>query len=254
MIRTITLILLSVFALNAHAQTDTLYSMDAARIRNYLPEGTYQYLVFYQNNKKPKMAGAYLWSRAVKFKKLNNREVIEIEQKWYSTDSANYRYVYSLVDRQTFLPIHHRTWMQRMGTEAYDFYADKIVGSDTVKNNSKAGFVVANLPHTTLNWELDLETFPLLPLKANRTFAINFYHPGGRTEPKLYEYKVIGDTVLPGPEGSSIVCWKLKIEYGAGSSAVFYISKKKHQVLKMEEVYGQVVRYKVLLPGPIPVL
>lgn len=247
-------ILLCMVAFGASAQVDTLYSIDPKEIRNHVKERTDQYLVFFQNKKKKKQAGAYIWSRSIRFKKHQNKDVIEIEQKWYSSDSTGYRYIYSLVDRTTFLPIHHRTWMQRTGTEAFDFYADKIVGSDTVANNSKAGFVVKDLTRTTLNWELDLETFSLLNLKANKRFAINFYHPGGRTEPKLYEYKVIGETTLPGLDGAAVSCWKLRIDYAPNAWAIFYISKKNREVVKMEEEFGSGVRYKVKLPGSVNVL
>jgi hypothetical protein len=47
-------------------------------------------------------------------------------------------------------------------------------------------------------------------------------------------------------------CWKLEINYDktGSNSATFYISKKTHDVLKMEERFGKSKRYKVKLGVP----
>jgi hypothetical protein len=228
------------------AQVDTIYSISSKSIAESLRETTDQYLVFIQFNNKPKQTMTSLWSRSIHFKKHNNQDVIEVEQKWYASDSSSYRYVYSLVDKRTFSPIYHKVWSQR-GTEAFDFYPDKIVGSDTVANNSKKGFMIS-IKKPTLNWELDLETFGLLPLASNRSFMINFYHPGGKTAPAFYKYTVIGDDILTLGKDTKVPCWKLKIDYSEKSWAIFYINKKTKEIIKMEESFGMGVRYKVKLP------
>ncbi len=235
------------------AQVDSIRMIPEKWINETLKEGTNQYLVFSQNKKKTKQTRVGLWSRTIKFKKTNNKEVIEITQRWFDSDTVNYRSIFSLLDRKTFLPIYHRTWMQKQGVEAFDFYPDKIVGSDSVANNSKKGFSI-KLNKPTLNWELDMETFGLLPLALNKTFAMNFYHPGSKSEPATYEYKVIGDTNIKGTDGSIVACWKLKIDYSKfapDSWAIFYISKKSKEMVKMEEQFGPGVRYKVKLPDTI---
>lgn len=231
----------------AVAQVDTLRAIPEKWITESLRPETAQYLVFFQNKKKPKQAGTYIWSRQVRVK--NN--TIEVEQKWYSSDSAGYRYVYSLVDRKTFLPIYHKTIMQRSGTEAFDFGDQKIEGSDSVTNNAKATFELTTAK--PLNWELDMETFSLLDLKPGKRYAINFYHPGGRTGPAFYEYKVTSDEKVRTYEDKVIDCWKLRIDYNEKSYAIFYISKKSKEVIKMEEDFGAGVRYKVKLPSSITV-
>ncbi|MBI3219270.1 MAG: hypothetical protein HYZ44_07140 [Bacteroidetes bacterium] len=243
----INLILLFTVSLEAYAQVDTLRSIPEKWITQSLRQETAQYLVFFQNKKKPKQAGTFIWSRQLKVK--NN--TIEVEQKWYSSDSTSYRYVYSLVDRKTFLPIYHKTIMQRSGIEAFDFTEQKIKGSDSVANNTKATFELA--ASKTLNWELDLETFSLLDLKPGKRFAINFYHPGGRTGPAFYEYKVTGDEKVHTYEDKVVDCWKLRIDYSDKYYAIFYISKKSKEVIKMEEDFGAGVRYKVKLPFAIMV-
>ena len=235
------------FSTRANAQVDTIRSIPEKWITQSLRPETAQYLVFFQSKKKPKQAGTFIWSRELRVK--NN--TIEVEQKWYSSDSASYRYVYSTVDRKTFLPIYHKTVMQRSGIEAFDFTDQKIKGSDSVAKNSKATFELTTAK--PLNWELDLETFSLLDLKPGKRYAINFYHPGGRTGPAFYEYKVTGDEKVRTYEDKVIDCWKLRIDYNEKSYAIFYISKKSKEVIKMEEDFGAGVRYKVKLPSAITV-
>lgn len=230
------------------AQVDTIYHLDSKQIKKYLKPASNQYLVFIQMRATPQKTMTYVWSRDVRFKTKNSKELIEIEQKWYASDTTQARYLYSQMDAQDFSPIYHYSKMTR-GIEAYDFYKDKVVGSDSIANNSKKGFELPSKPF--LNWELDMETFPLLDLKAGKRFAINFYHPGGRTAPKLYEYKVIGDENIKTIEGAVVPCWKLKIDYNEKNWAVFYISKKGREVLKMEEDFGTGTRYKVKLSNSI---
>lgn len=233
------------------AQTDTLYHLDSKLIKKHLKPSSNQYLVFIQRKGDPRQAFTYIWCRDVKFVNKNGKELIEIDQKWYASDTARVRYIYSLMNANDFSPVYHYTKMGK-SVEAYDFYTDKIKGSDSVANNTKKDFALA-LDHPMLNWELDLETFPLLDLKAGRSFAINFYHPGGKTEPKVYVYKVIGEENLSVIEGGSVPCWKLRIDYDTRSYAIFYISKKGREVLRMDEDFGGGVRYKVKLSNAVPI-
>jgi hypothetical protein len=187
----------------------------------------------------------------VRFVNRNGKELIEIDQKWYASDTTRVRNVHSVISANDFSPVYHHTKMNK-SVEAYDFYADKIKGSDSVANNTKKDFELA-LTHPLLNWELDLEIFPLLDLKAGKSFAISFYHPGGKTEPKLYQYKVVGEENLSVIEGGTVPCWKLRIDYDAKSYAIFYISKKGREVLRMDEDFGGGVRYKVKLSNAVPI-
>lgn len=233
------------------AQVDTVYHLDSKLIKKYLKPSSNQYLVFIQRKGDPRQTFTTVWVRDVKFINRGGHELIEISQKWYGSDTARVRHVYSIMDANNFSPVYHYTQMNR-AVEAFDFYRDKIKGSDSVSNNTKKDFLVT-LNEPTLNWELDLETFPLLDLKAGKSFAISFYHPGGKTEPKLYVYKVIGEQNLAVVEGTSVPCWKLRIDYDARSYAVFYISKKGREVLRMDEDFGGGVRYKVKLSNAVDI-
>lgn len=245
----ITLCLVFVSSL-VSAQVDTIYHLDSKLVKKYLKPSSNQYLVFIQRKGDPRQTYTMVWSRDVKFVNRNGNELIEISQKWYASDTARNRVVYSLLNPD-FSPVYHYTNFNK-AVEAFDFYAGNIKGSDSVANNTKKDFDL-ELKTPTLNWELDLETFPLLDLKAGKRFAISFYHPGGKTEPKIYEYKVIGEESLRVIEGGSVPCWKLRIDYDAKSHAIFYISKKGREVLRMDEDFGGGVRYKVKLSNPVAI-
>lgn len=236
----------------AQAQVDTIYHLDSKQIKKYVKPSSNQYLVFIQPKDNPQKAVTSIWSREVRFKKKNNQEIIEIEQKWYASDSTRSRYLLSQMKAEDFSPIYHYTKTIK-GIDAFDFYDNRTTGSDSVADNSKKGW---ELKHAKpyLNWELDLETFPLLDLKPGKRFLINFYHPGGRLEPKLWEYRVVGEENIKTIEGESVPCWKLKIDYDEKSTCTFFISKKGREVLKMEEAFGNRVRYKVRLSNTVSVL
>ena len=234
-----------------YAQVDTVYHLDSKLIKKHLKAGPNQYLVFIQRRGDPRQTYTTVWSRDVKFVNRNGNELIEISQKWYGSDTARVRTVYSLMNASDFSPVYHRTRLNRT-IEAFDFYQNKIKGSDSVTNNSKKDFII-ELKEPTLNWELDLETFPLLDLKAGKSFAISFYHPGGKTEPKVYLYKVIGEENLSVIDGGTVPCWKLRIDYDSKSYAIFYISKKGREVLRMDEDFGGGVRYKVKLSNSVAI-
>ena len=167
-----------------------------------------------------------LWSRVVKFEKRSSKNVIVVEQQWLSYDSSLNRKVYSVCDAENFAPLYHYSSSSKTGVEAFDFRDGKIVGSDSVMNNTKKDFSI-DQPNPTLNWELDLEIFPLLDLRTGKTFAINFYQPGYNNPPKEYMYRVVSEEKVSAGNNALIDCWILKINYERNNYALFWISKDK---------------------------
>jgi hypothetical protein len=230
----------------ANAQVDTINIAKNDLVTSALKPGLHQYLVYFENPKKKRLGNPSLWNREVKFKKVNGEDMIEIEQNWYGSDTLFNRYVYSIAKKKTFEPVYHKTIMRGV-TEAFDFTDKKISGSDSVKNNAKADLEIDQSVQT-LNWELDLEIFSTLPIKkTGQRFFINFYHPGGKTPPKYYEYSIMGDDKIKVINDQEVDCWKMKIEYGPNSWAIFWIGKKSKEVFKMQEFFGGGYRYKVKL-------
>jgi len=229
-------------------ERETVSSIKTSNIKRYLNEGTRQYLVF-TKKAESSQSNLSLWSRTVRFQKIDSQERIVTQQKWYSSDSTTNRTVYSICNADNFLPLYHYSSSPKNGIEAYDFLENKIIGSDTTQGNTKNGFSI-NQEGSTLNWELDLETFPLLDLRVGKEFSINFYHPGSKSIPQEYLYRVIDEERIPFANNSSVECWILKINYGEKNYAMFWISKTSREVIKMVEKYNSITRYKILLSTP----
>lgn len=248
------ILILSLFFLwqVSNAQVDTISLNTNDLLTKQLQPGLHQYIVYFEMAAKKKIIAPMLWNRQVNFTEVKGKKVIEIKQHWYSADTLMNRVLYSLSERETFTPIFHYAKNAR-GIEAFDFEGRKVNGSDTVANNAKKDFEIA-LSIPTLNWELDLEVFSTLPYKkVGQTFVINFYHPGGRTPPKYYAYTVSADEIIKSTDSKTIDCWLLKIAYNETDWAIFWISKKTKEVLKMQEHFKGNYRYKVKLSTPVAV-
>lgn len=244
-----TLLLIVAYA-EVSAQADTIRLANNDLDMSYLKEGLHQYLVYFENPKKQKIAGHSLWSRQVSFKQRGGIDVIEIEQRWHSSDTTFNRYVYSVSQKKNFQPLYHYTKSAR-GVDAFNFTTKQITGADSIEGNVKKDLRV-DTDVATLNWELDLEVFNTLPIKKEgQRFLINFYHPGG-SAPKYYEYKISGSEKIRASDNQEIACWKMKIEYGEGNWAIFWISKRSREVMKMQEHFKGNYRYKVRLSTPVP--
>jgi len=213
---------------------------------NQLKEGTDNYLVYMYNSDVDTLMSTSVWKRSVKSSKLNGIKTFTITQSWGNGIPKYSREVYSIVNAQDFSPIYHKT-ISRGKVEAYNFTGQKIIGADSVTGNSKKDFELVTdiLPY---NWELDLEMFQMLPYKKSKDLYILYYHPGGRIEPGYYKYANQGVVSLEQPKGETpIDCYKIFIEYGNKGHATFYVSTATKKVLRMEEQFGHITRYKIRL-------
>jgi len=228
----------------AFAQQDTVRVTSKHINTKHLKPGTRQYLVTIQNPKKPKVLSQSLWNRDIRFEQVQGKERMVIRQNWIGTDSLSNRTIESVMEKD-FSPVYHTSTSAR-GVAAFNFYPDKITAADTAKTNPWRKFVMP-LAQPTYNWELDMEFFESLPLKSNTVFLINFYHPGSPTVPQYYAYKVTGSEKLPTINNQTIDCWMLRIDYSPENYGIFWVTKKTHEVLKMEEKFNGITRYKVKL-------
>ena len=222
------------------------FSFSGLNKSNY-KEGARQYLVYFKDKGSDAAKWLSLWTRSTDFVERDGQTLVEIKQVWRSDDPRFQRELYSLNRVEDFSPVFHMT---KHGAEdvisAYNFSDVNITGASDVEGNAKADFQIGKQPNT-LNWELDMETFALLPLAKGKVFHINFYHPGSSTPPKAYDYKVIGEDVLSDFTGRDIKTWMLKINYSDTDNAIFWIDQKNGEMVKMEEVFGEMLRYKVRL-------
>ena len=239
------LLLLCLFVYTlSNAQVDTVrITAKDLKIKQVKP-GTRQYLVTIQMPDAPKVLRQTLWNRNVSFETYQGRERMVVRQSWIGPDTLSNRTVFTICEKD-FTPLYHTSTSAR-GTAAFNFEKDKVVGADSVQNNGFKGFAMP-APQPTFDWELDLEFFESLPLKANTVFMINFYHPGSKTGPQYYQYKVTGSEKLATVNNTQTDCWMLRIDYSDANYAIFWISKKSHEVLKMEEEFNGVKRNKIKL-------
>jgi hypothetical protein len=234
------------------AQTDTIRIQDKQLITQVLQPGNKQYLVYFQNVKNKKSLGFWFWLRSIAVENKNGEKVFIISQNWYGSDTTTYRSVYSVNKAADFAPVYHSE--SRGGKiKAYNWSAQKITGADTVKDNTAKGFSL-DFKQSNFNWNLDIETFEMLPLAAGKTFAINFYDAG--LQPPAYVlYKVTGSEVLTTLNNDQVDCWKLFTEsdyQGKHYTETYWISKKGHEFLKEEDSFDGGYRYKIKLSGAAP--
>jgi len=250
------LILFSVFccaiSFSTHAQTDTIRLKDKRLNTSVLTPGLNQYMVYFQDPKKKTSLRLSLWLRDIRLDNRKGEKVFTITQHWFGSDTTNYRYICSINKATDFAPVYH---LETIGTKtkAYNWNTDKITGADSVAQNLQKSFSLDfKLPN--FNWNLDIETFEMLPLAEGKTFAINFYD-AGLDPPAYVNYKVTGSEVIKTMNNEKVDCWKLSTEgdyKGTKYSETYWISKKNHEFLKEEDAFNGMYRYKIKMPGNTP--
>ena len=239
-------------SLSVFAQTDTIRLQDKRLNTSALKPGLNQYLVYFQNPKTPKSLRFWFWLRDIKLEQRKGEKVFTVTQHWYSTDSATYRSIYSVNRASDFAPVYHAETIGTK-TKAYNWGPDKITGADTVAQNLQKAFSLDfKLPN--FNWNLDIETFEMLPLAEGKNFIINFYD-AGLSPPEWVSYKVTGSETITLLNNEKVDCWKLFTEgdsQGTHYSETYWISKKNHEFLKEEDFFNNMYRYKIKMPSAAP--
>jgi len=248
----ITTLIISFAASQTYGQVDTIRLQDKRLLTSVLKPALNQYLVYFQAPKDKKKLGLSLWLRDIKTTTVNGEKVFTISQHWYGSDTNSYRTVYSINKQVDFAPVYHSETLKDK-INAYNWGTDKITGADTVANNTRKGFAL-DFKLANFNWNLDIETFEMLPLAAGKTFAINFYD-AGLSPPEWVIYKVIGSEIISTLNSEKIDCWKLFTEgeyKGNKYSETYWISKKDHEFLKEQDSFNGGFRYKIKMIGASP--
>jgi len=233
-------------------QADTIRPGKGQLLTAVLKPGLRQYLVYFQYPQKADRLGFWYWMRDIAIETKSGQRCFSITQHWYGGDSLSYRKVYSLNRVSDFAPVYHCETV-RGKTGAYNWTAEGIAGADSVEDNSRKGFYL-RFTEPNLNWNLDIETFEMLPLAAGKSFLINFYD-AGLEPPKYILYKVTGSETLTVMNGEKMDCWKLLTQGESSRGAytqTFWISKQTHEFLKEEDAFNGIYRYKIKLPGMAP--
>ncbi|WDF56083.1 DUF3108 domain-containing protein [Mucilaginibacter sp. KACC 22063] len=250
---TITILFLFTGILRSQAQVDTINVSSHKLITAQLKPGLRQYLVYFQRADRHKSLLLTLWTRNIKLEQFNGEQVFKTEQHWYGSDTATYRAITSINRKSDFAPLYHS---ESIGgkLKAYNWGPKQVAGADTVKENLAKDFKL-NFEVPNLNWNLDIETFEMLPLAKGKIFAINFYD-AGLTPPAYVNYKVTGDEIITLLDNQKVDCWKLSTEgkspNGTTYTETYWISKKNHEFLKEEDNFNGMYRYKIKLSGAAP--
>jgi hypothetical protein len=183
-----------------------------------------------------KIRGLSLKKRITELVTIGNTEFVKIQHIWESPNSKwNGDFTY-YCEPKTMKPVLHFRNSDVKGKEAFQFYENKIVGLDSATNNNQKDFEL-KLEQPTYNWEIDLETYSLLPMKQGYHAVMRFYHPGGGTGPAFYHLKVIGSEKLQLPNGKTLDCWIIYTDYGGTQPTRFWYTKKQQNFVKMEGEY-----------------
>jgi len=228
------------------AQIDTISIKKNNLQTKYLVESNSTYLNFMRDAKSGAVSGISLSKRGVHLQKLAGKDVIVVSQHKLNNDSSKLKFIYTVSDRLTFKTIYDYV-ESADGIEAYDYRGGEIVGSDTVKSNTKGGF---NLKFHEIPYclELDLETVSALPARGiGQKMAVCFYQPGREKLPKFQLIEVNGQEQLPTTNGKTSDCWVLKLTIDSEDYDLFWISKRKHEFLKLESHSLTDTFYKVKL-------
>jgi hypothetical protein len=250
-------LLLTIIALllgsGLRAQSDTIRPGKGGLMTRFLTPGVRQYLVTYQDPAKDRQLRFWYWVREIGASQRDGKPVFIINQNWYGGDTAAYRTVRSVNDAATFAPVFHRE-LVRGKLNAYDWRGDGISGADSVDGNDRKGFSLA-FAEPNFNWNLDIETFEMLPLAEGKSFLINFYD-AGLDPPQYVRYTVKGSEKLVLEGGGEADCWILTTEgkdpRGGVYDETYWISKKGHQFLREVDHFGGGIRYKILMPALTP--
>lgn len=233
--------------LSVSAQTDSLNTLSNSLITNQLPFGKSTYLVYIQDSEDGPKYKTEIWERAIK------REDDYFQFSWRRNFPDKTFYDYEITAKtENFDPISEIVVEHKEANgdssplrKHYLYQNQKLLTHTDTSQHNAAPFQLDDLEHS-FNWEMDMETFSMLPFAEGKVFWIKFYHPGSKTPPKYYKYEVDRSETLSF-NGEPHDCWVLKIEYSKQLWTEFWIDKTTFRTLKMKEAFFGRYRFKMLV-------
>ncbi|WP_339606946.1 hypothetical protein [uncultured Roseivirga sp.] len=225
-----------IFSWQLNAQVvDTIRVGDHFKNIDQLEMGTTKDIIFTE------MAGVVrsvsLKTKSTEKVNINGIDYLAFRHSWTTGSPETSGDFYYLCEPETLKPVQHIRNTKQNGKEAFSFQEMKIVGLDSATDNKQKDFNL-ELTEPTYNWEIDLETYSLLPMKMGYEAVMNFYHPGG-SAPSFYHLKIIGSEKLILPDGLEMDCWVLFTDYGGTQPTKFWYTKTNQNFIKMEGKYKQ---------------
>jgi len=251
LLKTVLFLVLCLFTLYSFAQKKDTVVITADNLRKTEIEyGRLTYIVYNKKTKDSPADGIYLVKINIEPTLYNNKNAVSIAQEWDRGDTVIHS-AQTVLNKAGFSTLLHETYWKRQNyTTKFDFETREVsfkgVVADSIKSKVIQDFN-ESFDHYNLNWHSDLIIFTLLPYKENRVFKINFYDPGfGKASEEIYS--VTGSDMLKGPSGKKIDCWILEIKIPSiNGYQKFWVDKKSNEVLKEEDFYNNMYRYKLKL-------
>lgn len=248
-----------VFAVSAFAQDKSeiinIQSKDL-ELKN-VKLGNHSYLVYTKKTKESGAENLSLVNIKVEAKPYNGKSALAITQSWENADTPFHK-AYTVLNAINGSTLYHETFWKQTGINLkFDFETKKVnmEGEPTealkprfeqFKTMTETGFQ-KSFDSYNLNWHSDLIVFQMFPYKANRTFRVNFYDPGS-AEPQLANYVVTGSEIIKDSGGEKIDCWTMEFRSEKFKSVQkFWVSKKTREVIKEEDSFNNMYRFKIKL-------
>ena len=251
---------LSAFTIPAIANTaDTIRVEPNTLDLKHLQKGNISYLQFGKKTKDGAATRVALIKFNVQAGQYHNKPAITVTQQW-EMDTIVHKCL-SVFNAKDFSTLLQDAYWKRLGYSvkldfetrqvSYTKLNTKTDVPDSVKSEAIKDFN-DSFNKYNLNWHADMLIYSLLPYKENRVFIINYYDPGFEKSTEV-AYTVTGSDLLTGSNGEKIDCWVLN-NYNDNKAPEkgyerFWISKKTHEVLKLENDFGggRGFRYKLKL-------
>jgi hypothetical protein len=201
-----------------------------------LKPGTHHYLR-YMKTADGASTPVDIWTREVRFDERAGKRQLHIVQRWDGVVPApSVRRFDSWFDAATFRPLTHERISEKDGkrmVEGFVFAPDRISGMPDLADNTQKDLSIA-ASEPTFNFETDIELLQTLALAEGYDARINFYHPGSKSAPQRYSFKVTGSETIAGPAGP-VECWVVRTDYNQpGSASTFWFAKGTQLMVRQQ--------------------
>jgi hypothetical protein len=238
----IAVVLLATQAMGAQTLDTITTKNQKLVIKNIVPI-KHSYAVFFTDSLGKRTSSADIWDREIRLtKSTTGKDVYSFEWKWYRKDSL-------LLQTQGQCAFPSLELIEY--TKSPSLLVKNENGTLNIKTQTRTKTdtaFTAPFDGSAFTFPMDLEFFGLLPMKSvGQKFSVPFYEPGS-AKYSYYTCTVVGKEPLRLQENASIECWMLQIDYGQmGAYATFWISTATGEVLKMQEYFRGMFRYKIKL-------
>jgi hypothetical protein len=234
----------------AQAQVDTVDVNHPKLETSLLKEDKSSYLILLQDSSGNYLSPTMIWNRDISFfKGVDGQKNYRFKWQYFIKDTL-YLTCEATGLVSNMAQLTHRVWLGKSPTPfksyVYDGPQVTIPEADAGVVNDKK-FKQMRMTPWAFSFPMDLEIFPLLPIKkVGQTWAMAYYEPGQPLS-KYYKVHIVGQEKLRIAQDVEVPCWLLEIVYDSKYVATFWISQKGREVLKMKDGLPNFKRTKIRL-------